>query len=36
LYSPAKPPQIIREVCPLLKVRTTQLDEYHSYAFFQT
>jgi hypothetical protein len=36
LCFPAKPPQIIREVHPLLKVRTTQLDEYRSYAILQT
>jgi hypothetical protein len=32
LCSSTKPSQIIREVHPLLKVGTTQLDEYRSYA----
>jgi hypothetical protein len=34
-YSPLKPSKIIREVHPLLKVGTTQLDEYRLYAIFQ-
>jgi hypothetical protein len=32
----AKPAQIIRDVLPLLKVGTTQLDEYRSYTVLQT